>query len=449
MNNINYDYYHTNESELFLFYRIPKVLFTDNKYKNLSTDAKVLYGLMLDRMGLSIKNNWCDNMSRVYIIYTQEEVIEQLNYKKEKVVKLYKELDDIGLIERKKHGQGRPTWIYVKKFILSSENKEDDPNSPPPDFGDSETKTSEKQTSRSSDIGNQDFRKSNCSNIDLNNTEFNYTDINHINQPENEIQTHDDRYVIDKMDSYRQIIQGNIEYDILIQNHKKDFIDEIVELIVENVCFSKKSYYINNNDYPAEIVKSRFMKLDAWESEYQRFHNSDSHVMNADPSDIDSTAVMEKYLPYLKVSAMFDDRSTLERFVDSQVSLHSHDHRDLQYAYTEIPDFKATILQRMQTAEETPTSAVSPANFHITDDNLGQVNPRRAGNGAKTKYQMNVDAIKTLKQIESENRFATPEEQETLSKYVGWGGIPQAFDDRNPQWSNEYTELKDLLTDSE
>jgi len=248
---------------MFLFYRIPKALFTDDKYKNLSTDAKVLYGLMLDRMGLSIKNNWCDAMSRVYIIYTQEEVIEQLNYKKEKVVKLYKELDDIGLIERKKHGQGRPTWIYVKKFISSSENKEDDPNSPPPDFGNSEVKTSEKQTSRSSEIETQDFRKSNCSNTDINNTEFNYTDINHITHAQD-----NDTNMIDKMDSYRQIIQENIEYDILIQNHKKDFIDEITELMVETVCFPKKSYYINNNEYPAEIVKSRFMKLDASHIEY-------------------------------------------------------------------------------------------------------------------------------------------------------------------------------------
>ena len=142
MNDIKNDYYYTNESEMFLFYRIPKALFTDDKYKILSTDAKVLYGLMLDRMGLSVKNNWCDDQDRVYIIYTQDEVIEQLNYKKEKVVKLYKELDDIGLIERKKHGQGRPTWIYVKKFINS------------------EVKNSEKQTSRLSEIEILDFRKS-------------------------------------------------------------------------------------------------------------------------------------------------------------------------------------------------------------------------------------------------------------------------------------------------
>ena len=81
-------------------------------------------------------------------------------------------------------------------------------------------------------------------------------------------------------------------------------------------------------------------------------------------------------------------------------------------------------------------------NFHITDDNLG------AG-GEKTKYQYNVTAIRTLKQIEAEGRLATPEEQEVLSRYVGWGGLAHAFDPKDPKWQKEYTELKELLTPEE
>ena len=81
-------------------------------------------------------------------------------------------------------------------------------------------------------------------------------------------------------------------------------------------------------------------------------------------------------------------------------------------------------------------------NFHITDDNLG------AG-GEKTKYQYNVTAIRTLKQIEGEGRLATPEEQEVLSRYVGWGGISKAFDPDDPKWAREYAELKELLTPEE
>ena len=80
--------------------------------------------------------------------------------------------------------------------------------------------------------------------------------------------------------------------------------------------------------------------------------------------------------------------------------------------------------------------------FRITDDNLGV-------GGEKTKYQYNVAAIRTLKQIEVEGRLATPEEQETLSRYVGWGGIARAFDPDDPKWTKEYAELKELLTPEE
>ena len=83
-----------------------------------------------------------------------------------------------------------------------------------------------------------------------------------------------------------------------------------------------------------------------------------------------------------------------------------------------------------------------PDNFHITDMHLGT-------GGAKTKFRNNVEAIKTLQLIERENRYATPEEQEILSRYVGWGGISQAFDSTKPDWSNEYEELKSLLSDDE
>ena len=69
--------------------------------------------------------------------------------------------------------------------------------------------------------------------------------------------------------------------------------------------------------------------------------------------------------------------------------------------------------------------------------------------GAKTRYQWNMDAIRTLKQIESGNRLATPEEQKVLSKFVGWGGLSQAFDEENAGWSKEYAELKELLSDEE
>ena len=111
------EYFYGGEAEQFSFYRIPKILFTDARYKPVSVEAKVLYGLMLDRMSLSLRSGWLDDHRRVYIYFTMEDAIEQLNIGKDKAVKLFKELSSIGLIERKKQGQGKPTKIYVKNFI--------------------------------------------------------------------------------------------------------------------------------------------------------------------------------------------------------------------------------------------------------------------------------------------------------------------------------------------
>ena len=97
------------------------------------------------------------------------------------------------------------------------------------------------------------------------------------------------------------------------------------------------------------------------------------------------------------------------------------------------------------TGQETERKEAEPykaQNFRITDDHLGE-------GGAKTKYAFNIAAIQTLKQIEAEGRQARPDEQEILSRYVGWGGLPQAFDAENASWQKEYQQLKSLLTDEE
>ena len=112
-------YFYGHEAEQYAFYRIPKVLISDPRFRNVSTDAKLLYGLMLDRMSLSVKNGWLDNHGRVYIFFVLDEIQELLQCGHEKAVKLLAELDSdrgIGLIERVKRGQGKPTIIYVKQF---------------------------------------------------------------------------------------------------------------------------------------------------------------------------------------------------------------------------------------------------------------------------------------------------------------------------------------------
>ena len=153
------DYFYGNDAEQFTFYRIPKVLFTDQRYKSVSVEAKVLYGLLLDRMSLSIRNDWLDADGRVYIYFTLEEAIEFLGFGKDKLVKLYQELDrdrGIGLIERKKQGPGKPTKIYVKNFTipgdapLTSEKPKSEPSAA---LQTSEMAKSRLRSGRSADCG--------------------------------------------------------------------------------------------------------------------------------------------------------------------------------------------------------------------------------------------------------------------------------------------------------
>lgn len=115
-----FDYFTAAEAEQFSFYRMPKALFTEKDFEGLSCEAKVLYGMMLDRMGLSIRNQWFDSQGRAYIIFTVEDVMSVMGCRSQKAVRLMKELDTadgVGLIEKKRIGLGRPNRIYVKNFM--------------------------------------------------------------------------------------------------------------------------------------------------------------------------------------------------------------------------------------------------------------------------------------------------------------------------------------------
>ena len=114
------DYFYGQAGELFSFYRIPKALFQEPRFQNLSTDAKTLYGILLDRMSLSAKNGWLDEQGRVFIIFTIEDVKRALCCADNKATKLLRELEEFGLIERKRRGLGRPSLVYVKNFSAES-----------------------------------------------------------------------------------------------------------------------------------------------------------------------------------------------------------------------------------------------------------------------------------------------------------------------------------------
>lgn len=119
MERLELPYYYGQETIQYAFYRIPKLLVTDERFQGISTDAKLLYGLLLDRMSLSLENGWVDEENRAYIYFPVEEIMERMHCKSEKAVKMLNELDGkrgVGLIEKKRQGQGKPQRIYVKKF---------------------------------------------------------------------------------------------------------------------------------------------------------------------------------------------------------------------------------------------------------------------------------------------------------------------------------------------
>lgn len=253
-----FDYYYGVEAEQFSFIRIPKTLFTEEKFKKLSTDAKVLYGLLLDRLSLSVKNNWLDEQNRVYIHYTLENIMQDLGYGHNKCVKIIQELDDkkgIGLIERKKQGLGRPDIIYVKNFlkILENDEKSVPESAKIEDFPKSEVLTSSKRNSGLPKKGIQDFPKS-----EANNTNNNKTNTSKTKSSAVEISMPVD-------DDYFVQIKSNINYNSHINN--KEYIE--LYKVIEDTFLSKNKYIrIGKTNYLKESVKSKFLSLREWHFKY-------------------------------------------------------------------------------------------------------------------------------------------------------------------------------------
>ena len=155
------DYFYGDESKEFSYFRIPRLLITHQRFKNVSVEAKLLYGLLLDRMGLSEEHCWYDEDGRVFIYYTVEEIADDLCCGRDKAMKLLAELDKAkgaGLIERVRQGQGKPTKIYVKRFTTREVPPKRKKILRP--FQKSKFSTSRSRKSRLLKVGNLDFKKS-------------------------------------------------------------------------------------------------------------------------------------------------------------------------------------------------------------------------------------------------------------------------------------------------
>ena len=343
---IEFGYFHDYESEQFAFYRIPKVLFTDEYFRNLSSDAKVLYGLMLDRMALSIRHQWFDEEGKVYIIFTVEQVIQYMNCGRDKAMKTLAELDTkkgIGLIERVKQGFGKPDIIYVKNFILrtskdvknndeSEESIQQNREVEEVDLSESEKSTYRGRKNRLQGVGKTDFKRSEnttyrgrkiitteVGKIDPNYTYYNNTDLsdtdrsntNLINPSERQPAKRSGR--MDEMDvihAYTAIVKENIEYDTLIQSARlgeKEYIDEIVELLVETISAKRDTLSIGGAEYPYQFVKNKLLKVES------------SHIQYLLECLHDNTTKIHNVRAYL-LACIFNAPSTINNYYRAEVN---------------------------------------------------------------------------------------------------------------------------------
>ena len=297
-----YDYFYGAQADQFSFIRIPTVLFSQEQFKNISPEAKVLYGILLKRMDLSAKNGWFDDQGRVYIICTLEEIMETLNCGNQKAVKLMDELEEkIGLIERKRQGLGKPNLIYVKNFICPVDKVD---NSALSHF-----LKCENHTSGDVKITLQEVRKSHGSNTDNNDTDNRYT--------ENPIYPGRDEEEMRARMICKSFFEDQIEYDYLLDQYpyERETIRGILDLLVDTYCSKRKYIRVAGDDKPADVVKSQIAKLNSSHIQY---------VMDCLKENTTDVRNIKQYL----LAALYNAPTTISPYYQAKVNYDFYGNHD-------------------------------------------------------------------------------------------------------------------------
>ncbi len=279
------DYFYGQAGKLFSFYRIPKALFQEQRFQNLSTDAKILYGILLDRMSLSVKNEWFDKQGRVFIIFTIEDVKRALCCADNKATRLLRELEKFGLIERKRRGQGKPCLVYVKNFSAESSKES--------------VKNRDNDDSCGSKIACQDPVKSRGIKKKENKTEMNNTNL----ILSDELEKMKNRKLLE------EYFSRSLEIELLLRLYPddEDTIYQIVDLLVDTCDSKRKLIRIAGDDKPAEVVLSRLKKLNA---DHIRF------VLDCLAANTSPIRNMKQYL----LAALFNAPTTIQLYYQNKVN---------------------------------------------------------------------------------------------------------------------------------
>ena len=276
-----FDYFYGQSGEMFSYFRVPKILFRDIKFKDLSTDAKTLYGILLDRMSLSVKNGWLDEQGRVYIIFPVQAVMDALGCADNKATKLFRELEQCGLVERKRRGLDKPNLIYVKNFA------------------DPRFRNREKNGSGATDSAQPETAKSRG-----NKTEWNKTEGSEPDPFSSDAEDEPDERT--RLEAY---FMQSLEVDLLLRvcPDEEDTIYQIVDLLVDT-CFTKRKLLrVAGDDKPAEVVRSRFMKLNA------------DHIRFVLKCLAESTAPVRNMKQYL-LAALYNAPTTMQLYYQNQTN---------------------------------------------------------------------------------------------------------------------------------
>ena len=290
-----FDYIYDMEAEESSFVRVPKILLQHEAFQDISAEAKLLYCLLLDRTGISLRNGWKDRLNRVYIIFTVAEIQERMNCGNKKAIQLLNELETkIGLIERKRQGLGKPNLIYVKSFYRTVDK-----------YGERHFLKCQNETSGGVKNPSQDMSEEHSNNTDNNKTDISHTDLSFIPRRESN--------GMKKIKDYEDYFRSQIDYDILLKNnfYDRETIEAILNLLVETCAVNRQTIRIAGDDKPADVVRSRLMKLDSSHIGY---------VLDCLKENTTAIRDMKQYL----LTVLYNAPLTIDAYYQAQVNHDFH-----------------------------------------------------------------------------------------------------------------------------
>ena len=273
---MSFDDFTPGGAEQYAFYRVPKLLITGEQFRTLSMEAKLLYGILLDRVSLSLRNGWVDEQNHVYISYTIEQIMQEMNCSNKKAVTMLAELEKkVALIEKKRQGLGKPNLIYVKNFFTANQpDCEYEQQEIVPNVDNSEREVPEMsnvhpQKCKNDTSGSVEATFAEMSEVHGIKTNINNTDFSDTNPISSYPQMGNDAMRA-SYTAYRNYFMNHLEMDALLSDKPsdRDMADGIIDILVETCCTTKPTVWVSGTEIPTEVVRGKLMKLSMEHIEY-------------------------------------------------------------------------------------------------------------------------------------------------------------------------------------